>query len=68
MAGITGHTVSGAITTTKAFVAAHPIGLAVVGGGAVAAGAYYWMKKRKAAKVDAADASTDANVEDAATA
>ena len=69
MAGIVEKTASGVITTSKAFIAAHPVSLAIVGGGAIAAGAYYWMKKRKAADTDTADANdADVDTAEAATA
>ncbi len=58
MSGIVEKTASGVLTSSKAFVAAHPVSLAVIGGGAIAAGAYYWMKKRKAAEAEGADAET----------
>lgn len=55
--GAVAHPITTTIGATKAFLIAHPVGVAVLGSALIGAGAYWAMKKLKGEKEESAAAS-----------
>ena len=66
MSGVIEKVASGAATTGKSFIAAHPVTMAIVGGAIIAGGAYYWMQKRKAAEAEVEPEAAEVDAAEAA--